>query len=302
MELSAIIAARQALTKPLGWYLRLTRFTRGRTWLMGLGARILGEGPHNVTCRDGRRFQLRFPRDHGWEQLYFLKTFETGTTDTLRAILRADDITFDIGANIGWFTTLFAQTCSQGHCYSFEPLPSVFDELAVNCHLNLAETKVTLNNLGVGDQAGEATIYFPSELSHGYSSVSPKVVSGGTPIRCTMTTVDQYVREQNVVRLDLIKVDVEGAELSVLNGADALIRRPNAPIWLLEVNSRTSAAFGYRPPDLLAFLNERQRHQFFRIAEGWGQLMPMRNLEDCAHADNVLCVPYSRLDRLKPLK
>ncbi len=267
---------------------------------MSLGTRLLGRGPHPVTCRDGRRFQLQFPKDRGWESLYFLRTFETGTTRTLRRILRSDDVTLDVGGNIGWYTTLFARACPQGHCHAFEPLPVAFEELAVNCSLN-GINNVTLNQVAIGDEPGEAAIYIAPRLPHAYASVSRAVVPDGAPVRCRVTTVDQYVRQQQLSRVDLVKVDVEGAELMVLKGARTLIGSPNAPAWLLEVNNRTSVAFGYRPPDLFRFLAGLGRFHFFRISEGWGDLAVMRNLEDCAHADNVLCVPEARLNRMEVL-
>ncbi len=302
MVVGGLGAARRALAAPLGWYLRLTPFARGRTRLMSLGSRILGMGPHGVRCRDGRRFQLQFPKDRGWESLYFLRTFETGTTRTLRKILRADDVTFDVGANIGWYTTLFAQVCPKGRCHTFEPLPLVFEELTLNCTLNEVDANVTFNKVAVGDEPGDATIYAAPGMPHTYASVSRQVVPEGLPIRCQITTLDRYVRQQRARRVDLVKVDVEGAELMVLKGATDLIGGANPPAWLLEVNSRTSAAFGYRPPDLFTFLAGRGRFHFFRIPEGWGELAEMRSPEDCVHADNVLCVPEPRLDRLEQLQ
>src|SRR6266511_4198530 len=107
---------RRALVLPIRWYLRVVPLAYGRTRLMSLGARILGTGPHVVCSCDNRRFKLRFPRDCGWERLYFLRTFETGTTEALSKILRADDVTIDVGANIGWYTTLFARSCPRQLC------------------------------------------------------------------------------------------------------------------------------------------------------------------------------------------
>jgi len=289
---------RRALVLPIRWYLRVVALAYGRTRLMSLGARILGTGPHVVCSCDNRRFKLRFPRDCGWERLYFLRTFETGTTEALSKILRADDVTIDVGANIGWYTTLFARSCPRGQCHTFEPQPSVFQELADNCALNGLDGNVTLNNMAVGAESGVGRIYSPTTLPHPYASISIEAAEGGAPTACRMTSLDAYVSNRGLSRVDLVKVDVEGAELMVLQGAEGLIRRVDSPLWLLEMNVRTSRLFGYVPSDLLEFLASRQRFQFFRIVDGWGSFEPMRNLRDSLHADNVLCVPPARMERL----
>src|SRR3989442_1662279 len=124
---------RTALLRCLKWYLARTPLRYGRTRLTSWATRLVGEAPQPSRARDGRAFVLQFPRDRGWEQLWLRGTFETGTTKALRRVLRPDDLTFDIGANIGWYTTLFAQQCPGGRCHAFEPEPSVFAQLEANC-------------------------------------------------------------------------------------------------------------------------------------------------------------------------
>jgi FkbM family methyltransferase len=268
---------------------------------MSWGARLLGAEPQVARSDDGRGFALQFPRDHGWEHLQFTGTFETGTTDVLQRLLQPDDVTFDIGANIGWYTTLFGVRCPRGHCHAFEPDPEVFAELTTNCALNRLGNSVTLNNLGVSDRAGTTTIYRFAELPHGHSSLAPGLGARAEGTACQVTTLDRYRAERGIERIDLIKVDVEGAELLVLNGADRVRSGAPAPMWVLEVNFEASAAFGYTPPDLFRFLSTRGEFLFFRIIEGWGKLVPMDRIVECAQSDNVLCVPIERLARVAAL-
>jgi FkbM family methyltransferase len=292
---------RKILLSPLRWYLRNAARPYGRVRLMSLAVRLLGDVPQLSRAQDDRRFMLQFPRDRGWEPLYFLGTYESGTADTLRRVLRAADITFDIGANIGWYTTLFAQQCPQGHCHAFEPEPGVFAELVATCALNGVEARVTLNNLGISDRPGNAMIYRFAEHPHGHSSMASAVGKDGLGVPCETTSLDRYCETHGIRRVDLIKVDVEGAELLVLKGAEALFSRKPSPMWVLEANYETSRAFGYTPPDLLRFLAERDDFRFFRVVEGWRQLLPVRHLHECAHLDNVLCVPPDRLARVAGL-
>ena len=268
---------------------------------MSWGARLRGSEPQVARSDDGRGFALQFPRDHGWEHLYLTGAFETGTTDVLRRLLQPDDVTFDIGANIGWYTTLFGVRCPHGHSHAFEPEPGVFAELSTNCALNGLGSTVTLNNLGVSDRAGTTTIYRFAELPHGHSSLAPGLGTSPEGTACQVTTLDQYRAERGIERIDLIKVDVEGAELLVLNGADGVLSLAPPPMWVLEVNFDTSAAFGYTPPDLFRFLATRGEFLFFRIIGGWGKLVPMPRMDECAQSDNVLCVPAERAARVSRL-
>jgi len=289
---------RAALLRSLKWYLARTPIRYGRTRLTSWATHLVGQTPQPSYASDGRKFMLQFPRDRGWEQVWLRGTFETGTVNAVRQVLRPNDVTFDVGANIGWYTTLFAQHCPSGQCHAFEPEPNVFVQLAENCALNGIAERVTLNNIGVSDVSGPATLYRFPNLSHGHSSMSFAVAPGARATACQLTTLDRYCAEGRIDRVDLIKVDVEGAELSVLRGATQLFARRSPPIWLLEVNFQTSRAFGYTPFELLRFVEERVESRFYRVVEGWGQLIVLRHFHQCVHGDNVLCVPLERLERV----
>ena len=268
---------------------------------MSWGCGLLPDAPEVARSLDGRKFTLEFPRDRGWEYLYFAGTFEAGTTNVVRRLLRPDDVTFDVGANIGWYTTLLGFHAPHGHCHAFEPQPTVFDELAANCRLNGLNTNVTLNKLGVAERHGSATMHHFRDRSLGHASFSPMLGQSAQAIACEITTIDEYRRAHSLERIDFIKVDVEGAELVVLKGAESVFALKPSPMWLLEINCDTSRAFGYTPSDLLQFLAERDDFRFFRIIGAWGEAVPMSRIEDCAHGDNVLCIPPGHQARLSDL-
>lgn len=293
---------RSVLLSLVSTYLRLTPLRYGAHRLMTYGARLLGPVPRVGVSRDGRKFLLQFPRDRGWERLYFARTFETGTTELLGRLLRPSDVTFDVGANIGWYTTLFAAQCPRGRCHAFEPEPEIFEELARNCALNGIAERVKLNNLGLGATGGATTIYRFAGVPHGHTSLSSQVGADARGVGCRITTVDEYCVQRGLKRVDLIKVDVEGAELGVLQGAQSLLASGQSPIWVFEVNYLTSRAFGYAPPDLFRHLSEREAFRFFRVVQGGGRVLPMRSVSDCGQSDNVLCVPPAHQDRIAWLR
>jgi hypothetical protein len=116
-----------------------------------------------------------------------------------------------------------------------------------------------------------------------------------------MTSLDAYCQEQGLTRVDFVKVDVEGAEMAVLRGAEQLLRRPSPPIWLIEMNISTSQNFGYSPCDLLRYLESFGDYRFARVVAGWGETLIMKSVADYFHGDNVLCVPAARWSRIEVL-
>lgn len=289
----------EGLLRVVRGYSRLCPIRKGKWPLQQLALSIAGPGEFNATTPDGAKFVLSFPADHHLESIYFQGRFETGTSQLLKSLLRATDIVFDIGANIGWYTVLCARIATQGRCHAFEPSPAAFGRLKKNCELN--GLNLRLNNVALADTEGTATLYSFKSLGLGFSSLSPLGRTDYSSATVRLTTLDGYVRENGIKKVDLIKMDVEGAEMSVLAGAEAVLRAEPAPIWLVEMNQHTAEKFGYRPEELLARLQSYRQHKMFRCPEDWGPAVPMKQISDYRQGDNVFCVPPSHFDRLAQL-
>jgi FkbM family methyltransferase len=251
----------------------------------------------------GQRFALSFPEDVGYESIYFYNSYETGTTDTLKRLIKSDDIVFDIGANIGWYTTLFAKIIGAGQCHAFEPVPKIFEKLKKNCLLTECKENVIINNLALGDLNQKVQLHTFSGLPHGHSSIKSFNRRDSVISETRMITLDEYVAERQLRKVDLIKVDVEGAELKVLEGASKLFSTDTPPMWLFEMNQETSSAFGYHPGDILDMLKKKSDYEFYRIKGAWGRLEYLNSTSDCQNGDNVLCVTSKHIkERLAALK
>jgi FkbM family methyltransferase len=289
------------LMRAVVWYSRCSPIRFGRFRLQQAAVRALAPIELLAHTQEGARFILRFPADSGWESVYFIGEFESGTTRLVSKILRADDVTFDIGANLGWYTVLMAGCTPAARCHAFEPCEPLVQRLMEHCDLNRITDRVQVNPTAVGNHAGHVELHTFRGLGHGHSSISSLGRMDFSSSVARMTTLDDYCQEQRLERLDFVKVDVEGAEMAVLEGARQILRRPEPPMWLLEMNCSTSRSFGYSPAHLLRHLESHGAYRFLRVVAGWGEILPMRSTDDFAHADNVFCVPECHWHRLENL-
>ena len=138
----------------------------------------------------------------------------------------------DVGAYRGWYTALASKIVgSDGHIYSFEPEPTNFRMLLKVISLNKLRN-VTPFRLALSDKDGLETLYVSPKYPTMHSIVMKR---GNKSINVSARELDTLVKTGEISRLDLIKIDVEGAELEVLKGASTTIERIK-PILSIEVN------------------------------------------------------------------
>lgn len=167
--------------------------------------------------------------------IYFRGSYDPEETRYLRQSVRQADICFDVGANIGYYTLLMAQAAQRGNVHAFEPVPLTLNLLRTNVMLNEVQN-VVVNGCAVGDRVGE--VEFVVSRDDAFSSlVDTERKPSETKTSVLMTTLDRYCDERAVLRVDCLKVDVEGAEGGVLDGATELLRdRSRRPrLMLLEL-------------------------------------------------------------------
>ena len=273
-------------------YGRVAPWKRGKHFLVRAVTPLLHEQQIVVVeTIYGSRFRLRFPEDVGWERLYVLGSYETGTSALAAAVLEPGDVVLDVGANLGWYSILFDRCVRpSGSVHAFEPVPWIRQKFEENCLLNGVGAGVVLNQVGVGASPGTLTLCTFAELSHGETSGKPFAGAHiASQVSASCITLDQYVSATHLDHVALIKVDIEGGEQDVVSGSASLLSRTRPPMWILEVNFRNAAAFGWSPPDLLRRLQQDHDYRFIRIPSGWHEPVHVHRIEECEHGDNVLC-------------
>lgn len=175
--------------------------------------------------------------------------------DFLRRYLRPGDSFVDIGANIGYLTLTGAKAVGpRGKVLSFEAHPGTFGYLQANVALN-ALTNVVVNNLAIGN--GNGTVDFlecPGDDSQNC------VAHGKSAIAVRMVALDEVLADQKAIAL--LKIDVEGYEKFVLEGAERLLSRVGCVYF--ECSIKNFTRYGYSCETLLTML-ERAGFALFRL-------------------------------------
>lgn len=127
----------------------------------------------------------------------------------------------DIGANIGAVSLYWAEKASSLHIHAYEPNPSAGDVLRLNMEVNGTQNRVDVFAEAVGRGQGQLDLWVdvPSALSTGYLDESP--ADGGRRISVPMVGLDEVWRRLDQRKIWLLKIDTEGAEGDILEGASS---------------------------------------------------------------------------------
>jgi FkbM family methyltransferase len=182
-------------------------------------------------------------------------------------LLNSDSNCVDVGANQGELLQFFLAQSPAGRHIAFEPLPHHAE------HLRDAFRGVTIHEMALSDQSGEAT-FFHTLGDDAYSGLKrtedgPQV-SGVQEIKVKVARLDDVIAPDH--RIDLLKIDVEGAELSVLHGAKKTLERCK-PAIVFEFQKERAESYGHGPEAYFEFLCNELDYSLFRV-DGIGPLSP----------------------------
>ena len=193
-------------------------------------------------------------------------------------ILEPGMVFLDIGANVGLFTLAVAKRNPTIETYSFEPSETTYSMLKDNISLNHIENVLPFQ-VALSDRAGEGNLKINANLKEGLNTLGRPTHSDSHVIAhqtVSVNTLDQFMGQQKIFGVDLLKVDVGGAELLVFNGAKNLLKRPDAPIILFESYSWKTAGFDCHPVEIMWYLQDFDYHLFV-LDTNTGKIFPKGN-------------------------
>jgi FkbM family methyltransferase len=195
-------------------------------------------------------------RDHVQRQMYFFGAYEPVESWVFQALLRPGMTVVDAGANIGQYALIAARSVGPaGSVHAFEPVPQNHARAVEHMSRN-GFGSARVNRLALWDEPRDLELHLPASLADNAGAYTVATCADAVRIvSCRAVRLDDYVRSEHVKRVDLIKIDVEGAELHVLRGARDLLARCH-PVVLMEVNRDACRAVGYEPEEIFDLLTE----------------------------------------------
>ena len=179
-----------------------------------------------------------------FEKEYSLKLIEA---------IESANIFFDIGANIGYYSLIAESRNNNADIFAFEPIPQTYERFLKNISLNSTK-RINTYNFGFLEKEKDINMYFNDRETTAASLENIRETENARKTLCKFLTLDSFV-EQSGNTPDLIKIDVEGAELFTLKGATRTLSSTNPTIFI-EILRKWCEKFGHTAMDVFTFLYE----------------------------------------------
>lgn len=194
--------------------------------------------------------------------------YEDSIIQWSKTMMDSSKVFLDIGAHVGTYSMVLAGVSAGVH--SFECCPRTHNILCANVALRELDYTVQVHKTALGNRIGSADYYFRSPLDGGGNSCLDLSKQGFAKTTVPITTLDSF----GINNVGLIKIDVEGFEKDVLEGAQETLRRSNYPSILFESWKESRDSEGVVPAS-------RLRKELFEYIRSIGyRILPMTNWEE----------------------
>jgi len=230
--------------------------------------------------------------------LYVCGSFEPNEFSFLDGFLRPGMVFVDVGANDGYFSLFAARRVgTTGSVVAVEPSTRE----RINLRRNLARNgleNVHVIAAALGAVSGEADLQLAQSVHSGHNTLGRFAyddVKAANVERVTLMTLDQVVAALGLTHVDFVKIDVEGAEASVVAGGRSVLSKLR-PLMLLEINDRALSAQGATAQTLLTCLQVDFGYEILAFSSVTGLLEPIS--QGGVLSANIVAVPRERLSEI----
>ena len=227
-------------------------------------------------------------RDHVQRQIWFNGVYEPIETYLFTQLLRPGMTVIDAGANVGQYSLIAATSVgSTGQVHSFEPVPNTFVRLKEHVEFNGLEQIVRINQAALWHQDTLLDLGLADEFADNIGSYSVGAASNTrTRVSAPGVTLATYAAAAGLSSIDLIKMDIEGAEPFALAGGIDLLRE-HRPLILLEVNREALEKLGGSTASMWELLAPL-RYRAWRIGSTPESCGPIENFDGLEQANVLL--------------
>ena len=220
--------------------------------------------------------------------------FEPAETEFLRRYLHSGMTVLDVGAHHGYYALLASCAVgANGKVIAFEPSPK--ERVRLGRHLRLNGCRnVSVESFALEAVEEEKELFLVDGDEDYCNSLRPPVVNAGTTtIKVKTTTLDKFLHRKAIDRVDFIKMDVEGAELNVLKGANEIFTKMPRPVLLVELYDMRTAPWGYAAREVVQLL-AKLGYRWYEIHLDGSLARVEAHLE--VYDANLVAVPPERED------
>lgn len=255
----------------------------------------------------GRNF-YKYAQFYGKKRDIQLRLIEEKEMFLLPEFVKPGDTVLDLGANFAYYTERLSRLVgSTGKVYAYEPIPFTFSVFRMLVkHFGL--TNVTYYQKGVSSSTTSVKFTVPKmdigTLSTGQAHISgrddqyltsqSKKITGEETFDCEVVALDEFYNEE-LPGLSFIKIDIEGAELFALRGAQNILRKYQ-PVILIEINPEFLKGFGLKDQDMLDFISQ-QGYEILYLEEGSKKLTPLGSR--ALWENNFILIPKTKMELYK---
>ncbi len=239
-------------------------------------------GTMRRVSRRGFRYELDLSDYQEWLVYFYCKS---DSSDYLLHYLGKSTIILDVGAKIG--QTAFNMIRTQQKkglnpvVHAFEPYPRTFDKLETNRKLN-PEAPLKTYNLGLGTQKGTLHMAQHSPLNSGGFRMTDSVENS---VSVAVTSIDDFVVENGISTIDFIKIDVEGFEVQVIEGAKKTLEAFR-PVLVFEYSLQNIRNQNGNIEEILTYLTDLN----YRVATKEG-ISALESILALDYQTDLICSP-----------
>ena len=196
------------------------------------------------------------PRDSVAREACYTGLYEPQETQLVSRLLHPGDVFVDVGANWGYFTLAAAHRVGKaGRVVAFEPEPRLFDLLTANVALNQL-TSVDTHRLAVAESRGSLSFEAFSADSDNWGQSRAVTAGADADFHADAVALDDVLDDEDIARVQVTKIDVEGGEAEVLAGMERGLHRGRYRYLLVECHPALLAQRGHDETDTLRPLTE----------------------------------------------
>ncbi len=264
---------------PLAWIRRsIWRLSNSRKW----------DGPVTTRWYFGLRFNHHLSGDMS-QCTYVDGRYEPNEMYAMAKLLGPGMCVVDVGANAGLFTLMAAKLVgAEGAVHAFEPSPRDRNRLLGNISAN-GLSNVQVHAAGLGRGRGKAVLTVSGADHPGHNTIGGFAYAADVraySVEVDITSLDDFANAEKLTRLDLLKIDVEGSETAVLQGAQESLRKFR-PVIVAEASEASLRQLGTSVSELLQLLRDSDYE--VKVFGPSGKAEPL--VADRLTGLNLLCVP-----------